>query len=228
MKVAKMINTRKKLIIWDFDGVIADTECLWMQNRQKLLNERFNLGWDLEKTNLTIGGMNWRTRIATLQNLGLKIDNSFEDEVTLLDYESLAKGISLTPGVEKIFAHQDIKQCIATGGDRAKTERKLKAVGIENIFPENRVFCSDMVKQGKPAPDLFLLAAEKMGEKPENCVVIEDSIAGLTAAQNAKMETIAFVGSKMNNNPNYIAQVKKSGIEHIFDNMIDVEKFLFE
>ncbi len=212
---------KKKLIIWDFDGVIADTECLWMEHRRKLLNERYNLGWDLATTNQHIGGMSWRTRLQTLQNLGLDVDEKFEEEATLLDYQALEKGISQTPEIEKIFNCQ-IKQCIATGGTREKTEKKLKAVNLTERFPSDKVFLAEMVKHGKPEPDLFLLAAEKMGEKPENCVVIEDSIAGLTAAQKAGMEVIAFVGSKMNNNPEYIAKVKTLGIKYIFDNMEDI------
>ncbi len=212
---------KKKLIIWDFDGVIADTECLWMEHRRKLLNERYNLGWDLATTNQHIGGMSWRTRLQTLQNLGLDVDEKFEEEATLLDYQALEKGISQTPEIEKIFNCQ-IKQCIATGGTREKTEKKLKAVNLTERFPSDKVFLAEMVKHGKPEPDLFLLAAEKMGEKPENCVVIEDSIAGLTAAQKAGMEVIAFVGSKMNNNPEYIAKVKTLGIQYIYDKMKDI------
>ena len=216
---------KKNLIIWDFDGVIADTECLWMEHRRKLLNERYNLDWDLATTNQHIGGMSWRTRLQTLQNLGLDVDEKFEEEATLLDYQALERGISKTPEIEKIFNHK-IKQCIATGGSSDKTTRKLKAVNLTERFPQNLVFLAEMVAHGKPAPDLFLLAAQKMGEKPENCIVIEDSIAGLTAAQKAGMMVIAFVGSKMNNNPEYIEKVKALGIKHIYSNMDDIYRFV--
>lgn len=222
-----MYNIRKKLIIWDFDGVIADTECLWMENRRQLLNKHFNLNWDLATTNNYIGGMSWRTRIATLQKMGIPADEKFEDEANVLDFAILEKGFSLTPGIEKIFAHKEIKQCIATGGAPEKTKRKLQAVDLEQRFPKETVFVAEMVKNGKPAPDLFLLAAEKMGEMPADCVVVEDSLAGITAAQNAGMDVIAYVGSKMNNNPDYIAKVRKLGVKNIFDNMSDVYRYIF-
>lgn len=217
----------KNLIIWDFDGVIADTECLWMENRRQLLKKYFNIGWDLETTNHHIGGMNWKTRLETLQKMGYAVDKSFEDEATIMDLAMLELGISLTPGIEEIFAQKNIKQCIATGGTADKTKRKLAAVGISQMFPENKVFLAEMVKRGKPAPDLFLLAAEKMGEKPENCVIIEDSLAGLTAAKKSGAEVIAYVGGKMNNNPEFIRKVKNLGIQNIYDNMADVAAHIF-
>ena len=66
-----------------------------------------------------------------------------------------------------------------------------------------------------------------MGEKPEDCIVIEDSPAGIKAAQNAKMDVIAYTGSKMNNNAAYKEKIKKLGVTKIFDNMYDIEKLLF-
>lgn len=63
---SKTKKTIVNIIIWDFDSVIADTECLWMENRRILLNQKFNLGWDISTTNYYIGGMSWRTRIANI------------------------------------------------------------------------------------------------------------------------------------------------------------------
>ena len=225
---SKMKKTIKNLIIWDFDGVIADTECLWMENRRKLLNQKFNLGWDLSTTNSYIGGMSWRTRIATLQKMGIPVDEKFEEEAKTLDYAVMSKGFSLTPYITKIFDHTEIKQCIATGGAPDKTELKLKVAGLSKIFPKEKVFMAEMVKQGKPEPDLFLYAAEKNGEKPENCIVIEDSLAGIKAAQNAKMDVITYGGGKMNNNQDYIKKVKNLGVKYIYNDMRDIEKLLFE
>lgn len=221
------MNKSKKLIIWDFDGVISDTECLWMENRRQLLKKYFNIDWDLHTTNHYIGGMHWSTRLKTLQDMGFDVDAKFEEEGLLLDLQVLAQGITLTENVKKIFARKDIKQCIATGGSKDKTEVKLKSVGIEKIFTPDKVFTAEMVKHGKPDPDLFLLAAEKMGEKPSDCIVVEDSLAGLKAGLAAKMDVIAFVGSSMNNNKDYIAKVKALGIENIFSDMDDIYKFIF-
>ena len=106
-------------------------------------------------------------------------------------------------------------------------KKKLEALNITNIFPKNRVFVSDMVKNGKPEPDLFLLAAKQMKELPDDCVIIEDSIAGLTAAIKAKIDVVAYIGSNINNNKEYEDKVKKLGIKHIYNNMNDIYHFIF-
>lgn len=222
-----MTKARKKLIIWDFDGVIADTEVLWIKVRMDMLNEKFGFGWDVQQANYKIGGISDKTKTIMLKEMGYEIEDQFWEEALRRDYEAMNKGFSMTAGVEKIFDYKNIKQCIATGGIWSKTLVKLKICGAGKYISQDRVFVADMVKCGKPEPDLFLLAAEKMGERPQDCVVIEDSMAGLTAGLKAGMETIAFVGSAMNNNPEYIAKVKGLGVKHIFSQMSEIEAFLF-
>jgi beta-phosphoglucomutase-like phosphatase (HAD superfamily) len=85
-----------------------------------------------------------------------------------------------------------------------------------------------MVEKGKPEPDLFLLACEKMGEKPENCLVIEDSLVGMKAAKKAGMEVIAFLGSNIYQNDNYLNKVKDLNVKNIFYDMRDVKVYLLE
>ena len=214
----------KKLIIWDFDGVIADTEKMWLQNRMIQLNEKFALNWDLEKTNRVLGGMSDKTKRLELQKLGIYTDDVFWKEAADIDFKVLSKGFALTPGIEDIFKISKFEQCIATGGIRSKTEQKINIVGIEKYFPMNKVFTADMVKHGKPEPDLFLLAAKTMGFDVKNCVVVEDSIAGLTAALRAKITPIAFIGSDLYDKKTYKSKIKDMGVNFVFDNMNDVKK----
>lgn len=215
-----------KLIIWDFDGVIADSEKIWLQNRCELLNDRYGLNWDFDKTNFYLGGQSDKTKQEVLEQLGINTDTAFWEEAMRRDYAAMADGLKLTPGVKDIFACSKIKQCIATGGVFDKTQDKLKAAGIQGLFPTDYIFTADMVQKGKPEPDLFLLAAEKMGEKPQDCLVIEDSLAGMTAGLRAGMETVAFVGCEMNQSPEYIAKIKALGIKHIFWKMSDLQQWL--
>ncbi len=223
-----MTKIQKKLIIWDFDGVIADTETAWQEIRLKKLKEKFDINWNLQEANHLIGGMSDKTKVLILKNLGYQTSEEFWNEIHLMDEERLNQGFERIPYIDDIFNLTEIKQCIATGGDMNHTLHKSEVTGVNKWFSQKNIFTSEMVEHGKPEPDLFLLAAEKMGEKPEDCVVIEDSIAGLTAAQKAGMEVIAFIGSKMNNNPEYIAKVKTLGIKYIFDDMRKVKAVLEE
>lgn len=221
-----MTQYKFKLIIWDFDGVIADTEHLWVKNRQKMLNEKFNLGWDFATANKHLGGMSDKTKRLNLDKLGIKTDDKFWEDALAADYETMHKGFCLTKGIEKIFKDKNFKQCIATGGIRSKTAEKIKTVKIGSLFPDEKIFTADMVEHGKPEPDLFWLAAKKMGEQPEDCVVIEDSLPGMTAALRAGMTAVAYIGCEMNNNREYVEKIKKLGVKYIFDNMDELYVWL--
>lgn len=105
---------------------------------------------------------------------------------------------------------------------------KIKSVGIGSYFGEDKIFTADMVEHGKPEPDLFLLAADRMGFEPKDCVVIEDSLAGMTAGLKAGMTVIAFLGFEMNQSTEYLKQVKALGIKHVSYTMEEVEKFIVE
>jgi HAD superfamily hydrolase (TIGR01509 family) len=77
---------------------------------------------------------------------------------------------------------------VASGGRRHIVQRTLGAAGLEGLF--HHVVTMDDVKRGKPAPDLFLLAAERMGVEPRRCIVFEDGILGIEAAQAAGMQAV--------------------------------------
>lgn len=213
----------KKLIIWDFDGVIADTEKLWIQSRMELLYKFFGIDWNFDTALKYIGGMSDKDKNIVLNNLGIPTDDNFWIEAANLDKIKFNEGFMLTDYIENIFMNKNFDQCIATGGVYTKTKNKMKVVNIEKYFPDSRVFTIDLVEKGKPDPDLFLLAAKTMNYKPENCIVVEDSIAGLTAAVRANMTPVAFVKYS---NDFYINEIKKLGIKNIFDDMRDVETFV--
>ena len=94
---------KQKLIIWDFDGVIADTEKLWVQNRMEMLNEKFGLNWNFETAYKIIGGMSDKTKRETLETLGISTDDDFWQEAMRQDMLTMQKGFALTPGIEDIF-----------------------------------------------------------------------------------------------------------------------------
>lgn len=213
----------QKLVIWDFDGVIADTEKLWVQSRVELLKEYLGIDFTFEKAMSLIGGMSDKDKDIVLKKLGINVNNNFWNEALLRDKDKAKNGFALTEYIENIFSNKKIKQCIATGGILEKTKNKMKIVNIEKYFPYESVFTSDMVIKGKPEPDIFLLAAKKMGFKPEDCIVIEDSVAGLTAAQRAGMIPVAFVKYSKKY---FLEDIKKLDIKNIFEDMRDVENFI--
>lgn len=220
---------KKKLIIWDFDGVIADTEKLWLKNRQILLKKELGLDWDWETINHYLHGTADNTKRKILDSLGIKTNDDFWKKCIAMDTNTInSEGFLLTPDIEQIFKMREIRQCIATGGTKEKTALKINHIGIRKYFPDEKVFTIDMVEKGKPEPDIFLLAAKKMGFLPQESVVIEDSLAGLTAAIKAGCTPIAFLGGDLKSNEQYYQKVKKLGVNLIFNNMNDVKNQIKE
>ena len=217
---------KRKLIIWDFDGVIADTEKLWLQTRMDLINEKFGLDWDFKTTTSFLAGMSDKTKKEVLDKIGIKTSDEFWNEAMTRDMQKMLKGFALTDGIEDIFKLKQFEQCIATGGIASKTAEKIHCVGIEKYFPTDKVFTADMVEYGKPEPDLYQLAAEVMEYEPQDCIVIEDSIAGMTAGKRAKMQVIAFLGSELYNKDYINKEIKNLGISEIFYNMAEVKQYL--
>lgn len=221
---------KKKLVIWDFDGVIADSEKIWLKNRQIELNRRYGLNFTFDEIIKYLCGMSDKTKREVLNGLGINTDDLFWKTVLDMDLNSIKNNeMVITKNITSIFENINVKQCIATGGVYEKTVLKLEALNLWNIYFNNKnTFTVDMVEKGKPEPDLFLYAAKKMGEKPEDCIVIEDSIAGLTAAKKANMGVVAFLGGEICQNNNYLAKVKELRIKDIFYDMNDVKEFLLK
>ena len=152
-----MDECSKKLIIWDFDGVMADTEKLWLENRRQMINEKFGLNWDFDTTNKHLGGMSDKTKRLNMDKLGLTTDDEFWKESMARDMAVMAKGFEATPGTEDILNCREIKQCVATGGIYSKSVEKLKTIGFWGKYiNDTNLFTADMVEHGKPEPELFL------------------------------------------------------------------------
>ena len=220
---------KKNMVIFDFDGVIADSEKIWMKNRMISVNKKFNLNWSFDDTNKYFGGTGDLIKRQILDKMGYVTDDAFWEEQIKMDIEAMRRdGLEIFDGVENLIKKLP-KKCVATSGVKNKTIVKLEVIGFWNkYFNEDNLFTADMVKTGKPEPDIFLLAIEKMGEKKENCIIIEDSVAGITAANRAGIDVIAFLGSKMYQNDEYIDRVKKLNVKNICFTMKDVEKVLLD
>ena len=206
---------------------MADTEKLWIENRRLMVNKVFGLNWDFETTNHHLGGMSDKTKRMNLDKIGLKTDDKFWVDSLAMDMKIMAEGFPPTEGVEEILQNKNILHCIATGGILSKSIEKLKTIGFWNKYiSQKNLFTADMVEHGKPEPELFRLAAKNMGVEPKDCVVIEDSLAGMTAGLRAGMCVVAFVGCEMNKSPQYIEKIKNLGVKHIFENMQQFKEFL--
>ena len=125
------------------------------------------------------------------RHLGRAIDWDAEFEVRYR--EVFERELIAVPGVVEALDSITTPVCVASSGSHDKMRFTLGRTGLLDRF-DGRIFSVDQVAQGKPAPDVFLFAAEQMGVSPERCAVVEDSVSGVTAGVAAGMAVFAFAG----------------------------------
>lgn len=218
-----------KLIIWDFDGVIADSEKLWVAVWVETLEKERNIYLSKEEQLNLLVGVSDKTRKERLEKAfpDLMIDDDFMQKI---DAGEIYKGTHFMQpieNVEKVMADDRFSHCIATGATKEQhTWKMTQFKWIEKYISPNDFFTVDMVKKGKPAPDLFLLAAQAKGFEANDCVVIGDSLNDIAGAKSASMRCIAFVGAEGNNTVEYRQKCIEAGAVEVCATMNEVKEFL--
>lgn len=179
--------------IFDCDGTLAASMKLHHAAWEYAVCRQVGSNWAFPwKFFCTLGGMNTADTIAILEKrYGFKLSI----EKLLPDYHAfLDKHLSETTPIPEVCAYarrlaaKGAKLAVASGGFREEVNRILKTIGIAELFPV--VVTSEDVANCKPAPDLFLRAAEKLGVPASECIVIEDSPQGVDAAHAAGMASL--------------------------------------
>ena len=128
------------------------------------------------------------------------------------------------PGVAEALAEIQLPCCVASSSHPERIALALRTMGLDGFFGDH-VFSATMVARGKPAPDLFLHAAAKMGADPARCVVIEDSPAGVQAGKAAGMRVIGFAGGS-HCREGHSAKLRFAGAEHVLTSMAELPMML--
>ena len=178
-----------ELVIFDCDGVLVDSERLAVKVDVVVLRE---LGWPLSEGEV-IGHSDRDTQIAIEAHLGRKLPAGWDDRYKELYEQAFAAELAPVEGVLEALDRITRPSCVASSGTHEYLRYTLGLTGLYERF-EGRIFSSEDVARGKPAPDLFLHAAERMGAEPAGCAVVEDSRPGVEAARAAGMRVLAFAG----------------------------------
>jgi len=182
-----------ELVIFDCDGVLVDSERVALHVDQRVLA---HLGWALEPDEIVerfLGGTTAAFRAAVEEHLGRTLPDSWESPYEQWYEQAFTDELVPVDGIEEALDGLDVLTCVASNGPHAKMNHTLGLTGLLDRF-EGRLFSSDDVSRGKPAPDLYLHAAEVMGVAPARCVVVEDSRPGTTAALAAGMRVLGYAG----------------------------------
>jgi HAD superfamily hydrolase (TIGR01509 family) len=128
------------------------------------------------------------------------------------------------PGVADALAAIRLPRCVASSSHSQRIAHSLELTGLRQFFGEN-IYSATMVARGKPAPDLFLYAAQKMNTSPALCLVIEDSPAGVQAGKAAGMRVFGFTGGS-HCKPGHADNLRSAGADYVFESMAELPLLL--
>ena len=180
------------LLIFDCDGVLVDSEALGCQVDAEVLTD-IGIPYTAEDIVRQFVGVSLKDQIAIIeQERNCKLPADFTDRVNRILYARFETHLKPIEGVRKAIIALPHPRCVASSSTPERLALSLRLTGLDDLF--EHVFSSTQVSRGKPAPDLFLHAASRMNARPDDCVVIEDSAAGVQAARAAGMRVIGFTG----------------------------------
>jgi HAD superfamily hydrolase (TIGR01509 family) len=184
---------RYDLVIFDCDGVLIDSEVI---SARMLIAELAGYGVQIDMAFVTrqFLGRSYPTVLREVRNsFGVTLPDHFEADYRARLLASFERDLVVMPGAPDVLAAMPVPYCLATSSSPERLAMSLALVGLDKAFA-GRAFTASEVAHGKPAPDLFLHAARRMGANPARCLVIEDSLTGIRAGLAAGMTVWRFTG----------------------------------
>lgn len=216
-----MFNKKLKLVIFDNDGVLIDSDIVWHKVNTVEMN-RLGFPMTLEKSidlftgiskdefeKVMVGEFNKILSDDEIMTINKKTEESYDHEL---------KAITGMSAVLDFLEQKNIMKCIASNGDNEYVQRTLDITNLSRYFNSQAIFTSAMAKNRKPAPDVFLQAADYFNVDPENCLVIEDHLLGIAASKAANMSVIGFLGASHLKNPRFRKRMLEANPMIIVDN----------
>jgi HAD superfamily hydrolase (TIGR01509 family) len=182
-----------QLVIFDCDGVLVDSERLAVRVEVAVLAE---LGWPLSQAEVIERFMGRSQAFmvqAILDRLGNRLPDGWQDRLDRRYRAAFEAELVPVDGIVEALDRIATPTCVASGGSHDKLRHTLGLTGLYDRF-QGRIFSAAEVAQGKPAPDLFLHAAARLGAEPATCAVVEDSRYGVEAARAAGMRAFGYTG----------------------------------
>ena len=208
------------LLIFDCDGVPVDSEHLACASLAEVMT---TLGHSMtaDEAMLAFAGRSLKDVLARAERLlSRPIPEDLGEQAAVQLMARFRRELQAVPGVKEAIAALPYRRCVASSSDPGRLTLSLDVTGLSALFGNN-VFSAVEVANGKPAPDLFLLAARRLGEDPSSCIVIEDSVLGVEAAGAAGMAAIGFAGAS-HANQGLAERLAAAGAEPVIHSMANL------
>lgn len=227
-KIPSDISKQYDLIIFDCDGTLADSEPAHNETLSQQLRGIGLSQYTPEYCMHSFMGTALPDILKMIeQQHGIKIPDHFLEDNIRITSEKLEEHMVLEATTTPMLqALQDMgyKMAVGSNGSREIVLEILKVAGFDKFFPPEYVFTFEDVPFPKPAPDLYLHAAAKMGSTPEKSLVIEDTVKGSLGGINAKIDTIGYVG--LSHRENQAPRLLETGCLFVMDKMAELTEFL--
>ena len=207
-----------EMVIFDCDGVLVDSEVIALGVMRRRLGEAGLCLTDRETRERFLGRRLDSALRGIESELGAPLPESFRADFSREILSAFARELKGVEGVRQAVNGLRARVCVASSSGHERLRFSLRAAGYETMFAPN-IFSAADVAEGKPSPDLFLHAARAMGVEPRNCLVIEDSVAGVIAGRAAGMAVFGFVGASHFSPLDDGAHLTAAGAELLFDDM---------
>ncbi|MFM0729465.1 HAD family phosphatase [Paraburkholderia sediminicola] len=210
-------------LICDCDGVLIDSEAV----AARMLVHELEARWpdtDVEPVVLPLLGLRIEKVLqGTAAQLGKSLSVA-DIEAIRAAVEAAAMQAPAVVGIETALAQVPLTKACASNSFRPYVENVLARTGLVKFFGD-RLFCADAVPNPKPAPDVYLAAARGVGLAPSACLVVEDSVTGVTAATAAGMTVLGFIGGGHASDAQ-IDALHAAGARHVFDDMLQLPELV--
>jgi HAD superfamily hydrolase (TIGR01509 family) len=206
-----------ELIIFDCDGVLVDSEPIINRAHAQVLTA---CGYSITEEALIerfCGMSDAETRNIIEHEWGRSLPASYAARVGEMIESGFRQSLAPIDGVAELLDGLRLPRCVASSSVPEQIRYKLELTGLLTYFGDN-LFSATMVARGKPAPDLFLYAAEQLRAAPTRCLVVEDSPAGVDAAIAAGITAIGFSGGS-HCGPEHAARLQARGANLVIANM---------
>ena len=208
------------LLIFDCDGVLVDSEhlaCAALADVMTTLGHAMTV----DEAMRAFAGRSLKDVLARAERLlSRPIPKDLGEQAAVQLMARFRRELQAVAGVKEAIAALPYRRCVASSSEPGRLTLSLDVTGLSALFGNN-VFSAVEVANGKPAPDLFLLAARRLGEDPSSCIVIEDSVLGVEAAGAAGMAAIGFAGAS-HANQGLAERLAAAGAEWVIHSMANL------
>lgn len=187
-----------------------DSEVIVVQIEARLLSAA---GFELTPEEIVdrFVGLSYRDMMAQLTDqFGRAVPADLSARIQQESLAAFPAQLEPVGGMSDLLADLALPRCVASSSDLDRVRLSLDITGLAQFFDPADIFSAQMVKYGKPAPDLFLYAAQKLNVSPEYCLVVEDSPHGVTAAVSAGMNVVGFLGG-LHASPSLAGRLRAAG-----------------